>query len=198
MKPIAQLAPDRAPSRRSRRRPSPTAGAEHCLRGREEVQGLPPEGIQLLVGDEDGEVLRAPEARRRRRRQDEGEARSRTRTTRRTRAASRATRPATASPAASSSFATTPDLVGVQCEMCHGPAGTYLQKEHMSLQEQGVQEGRARQGRPRRADHARTRASNCHNAEEPLLQGLQLRGAEGEGDAREDPVEVRALSVARP
>jgi hypothetical protein len=30
--------------------------------------------------------------------------------------------------------ATTPDLVGVGCESCHGAAGTYLQKEHMSLQ----------------------------------------------------------------
>jgi len=31
-------------------------------------------------------------------------------------------------------IASTPDLAGVGCEMCHGPAGTYLQKEYMSLQ----------------------------------------------------------------
>jgi len=31
-------------------------------------------------------------------------------------------------------LATTPDLVGVGCESCHGAAATYLQKEHMSLQ----------------------------------------------------------------
>jgi hypothetical protein len=31
-------------------------------------------------------------------------------------------------------MATTPDMAGVGCEVCHGPGGTYLQKEHMSLQ----------------------------------------------------------------
>lgn len=30
--------------------------------------------------------------------------------------------------------ATTPDHVGVGCEMCHGPGGTYTRKEHMSLE----------------------------------------------------------------
>ncbi len=29
--------------------------------------------------------------------------------------------------------ASTPDLVGVGCEMCHGPGGTYTQDEYMSL-----------------------------------------------------------------
>jgi hypothetical protein len=29
--------------------------------------------------------------------------------------------------------ASTPDLVGVGCEMCHGPGGTYTKPEHMSL-----------------------------------------------------------------
>jgi hypothetical protein len=31
-------------------------------------------------------------------------------------------------------LAKTPDLVGVQCEVCHGPGEKYLQKEFMSLQ----------------------------------------------------------------
>lgn len=30
-------------------------------------------------------------------------------------------------------IATTPDLAGVGCEMCHGPGGTYTKDEHMSL-----------------------------------------------------------------
>jgi len=32
------------------------------------------------------------------------------------------------------SIEATPDLAGVGCEVCHGAGGTYLQKEHMSLQ----------------------------------------------------------------
>jgi len=31
-------------------------------------------------------------------------------------------------------IATTPDLAGVGCEVCHGAGGTYTAKEHMSLQ----------------------------------------------------------------
>ncbi len=31
-------------------------------------------------------------------------------------------------------FATTPDLAGVGCEMCHGAGGTYVQKQYMSLE----------------------------------------------------------------
>ncbi|MBI2836982.1 MAG: cytochrome c family protein [Acidobacteria bacterium] len=31
-------------------------------------------------------------------------------------------------------FATTPDLAGVGCEMCHGAGGTYTQKQYMSLE----------------------------------------------------------------
>jgi len=37
-------------------------------------------------------------------------------------------------PGGFTSIEATPGLVGVGCESCHGPGGTYIQKEYMSLQ----------------------------------------------------------------
>lgn len=67
------------------------------------------------------------------------------------------------------SLAATPDLVGVQCETCHGPGSEYLAKDKMSLQNKEY----------KRADvvaaglvipKADTCTSACHNAKSPFFK----------------------------
>jgi len=62
----------------------------------------------------------------------------------------------------------TPDLVGVGCEMCHGPGGTYLKPEYMSLKNKEY----------KRADIVAAglvdniteeQCRGCHNEESPFV-----------------------------
>jgi hypothetical protein len=64
--------------------------------------------------------------------------------------------------------ASTPDLVGVGCEMCHGPGATYLQDGYMTLKNKEY----------KKADLvavglvgeiARTQCEVCHNTESPFV-----------------------------
>ena len=65
-------------------------------------------------------------------------------------------------------IATTPDLAGVGCEMCHGPGETYLQPEHMSLKNKEY----------KKADLVAVgmvgeitikQCENCHNSKSPFV-----------------------------
>jgi len=65
-------------------------------------------------------------------------------------------------------MATTPDLVGVQCESCHGPGATYLQKDFMTLQNKEF----------KRSDLVavglvgqitKDQCTGCHNAKSPFV-----------------------------
>jgi len=67
------------------------------------------------------------------------------------------------------SLAATPDLVGVQCESCHGPGSEYLAKDKMSLENREY----------KRADlvaaglvvpNAETCTSACHNTKSPFFK----------------------------
>ncbi len=64
--------------------------------------------------------------------------------------------------------ASTPDLVGVGCEMCHGPGGTYLESQYMSLKNKEYT----------KADLVAVglvdeitveQCENCHNNESPFV-----------------------------
>ena len=65
-------------------------------------------------------------------------------------------------------LATTPDLVGVGCEMCHGPGGTYLDDQYMSLKNKEY----------KKADLvvvglvseiSEKQCAGCHNTESPFV-----------------------------
>jgi hypothetical protein len=63
----------------------------------------------------------------------------------------------------------TPDLAGIGCESCHGPGGTYTQKEYMSLKNKEY----------KRADLVKVgliapvteaQCTGCHNPESPFMK----------------------------
>lgn len=80
-------------------------------------------------------------------------------------------------------MASTPDLAGVGCEMCHGPGGTYTQKQFMSLENKEF----------KRADVAavgfnasitKDTCGGCHNDKSPFVGkgyvfDFEARKAEG-------------------
>ncbi len=84
-------------------------------------------------------------------------------------------------------LATTPDLVGVQCEMCHGPGGTYIQKEYMSLQNKEF----------KRADIVKVgfvapvtkdQCANCHNPKSPFFKEFNFEERVKQGTHEKVPL----------
>ena len=62
----------------------------------------------------------------------------------------------------------TPDLVGVGCEMCHGPGGTYIKPEHMSLKNKEYK--KADLVAVGMVDQvAEGQCRGCHNEESPFV-----------------------------
>jgi len=65
-------------------------------------------------------------------------------------------------------IATTPELAGVGCEMCHGAGGTYIQKEYMSLQNKEYKKSEiVAVGLVDEITQAR--CANCHNTDSPFV-----------------------------
>ena len=84
-------------------------------------------------------------------------------------------------------MATTPDLAGVQCEMCHGPGGTYTQKEHMSLQNKEY----------RKADIVKVglvgsigkdQCAACHNKKSPFFKAFDFAARVKQGTHEKVPL----------
>ncbi len=77
-------------------------------------------------------------------------------------------------------LASTPELAGVGCEMCHGAGGTYIQKEYMSLQNKeykkpdivavGLVDTVSAQ-----------QCTNCHNPDSPFYQEFDFEERKNEG-----------------
>lgn len=62
----------------------------------------------------------------------------------------------------------TPDLVGVGCEMCHGPGGTYTQPEHMSFKNKEYKKSEVvRVGLIEKITQAQ--CTVCHNSKSPFV-----------------------------
>ena len=75
------------------------------------------------------------------------------------------------------SLAATPDLLGVQCESCHGPGSDYLAKDKMSLQTKEYTRadvGAAGLVVPK----ADTCTSGCHNAKSPFFKQAEAFDSE--------------------
>jgi mono/diheme cytochrome c family protein len=63
---------------------------------------------------------------------------------------------------------TTPNLAGVGCEMCHGPGGTYVRKEYMSLNNKEYKKADiVAVGMVEKITE--TQCLGCHNIESPFV-----------------------------
>lgn len=87
-------------------------------------------------------------------------------------------------------IATTPDLAGVQCEMCHGAGGTYTQKEYMSLQNKEY----------KKADVVavgmvgqvgKDQCSGCHNSKSPFFKAFNFEQRVKEGTHEKLPLKYK-------
>lgn len=88
------------------------------------------------------------------------------------------------------SLAKTPDLIGVQCEMCHGAGGTFTQKEHMSLANKEY----------KKADLVKVglvgvitkvQCENCHNPKSPFFKEFKFEERKAKGTHEKFPLRYK-------
>lgn len=84
-------------------------------------------------------------------------------------------------------LATTPDMVGVQCEMCHGAGGTYLKKEHMSLTNKEYK--KADLVKVGLVDEIKAeQCATCHNSDSPFFKEFKFEERRAKGTHEKFPL----------
>ena len=87
-------------------------------------------------------------------------------------------------------MATTPDLAGVGCEMCHGPGGTYLEKEHMSLSNKEYKKvDLVKVGLV--GEITKDQCANCHNSKSPFFKEFKFEERKTKGTHEKFPLKYK-------
>ena len=87
-------------------------------------------------------------------------------------------------------MATTPDMAGVGCEVCHGPGGTYLQKEHMSLQNKEYKKT-ALVAVGLVGQITKEQCTACHNAKSPFFKEFKFEERKTKGTHEKFPMKYQ-------
>jgi len=88
------------------------------------------------------------------------------------------------------SLASTPDLVGVQCEMCHGPGGTFIQKENMSLTNKEYKKADlVKLGLV--GEITKSQCENCHNPKSPFFKDFKFEERKAKGTHEKLPLKYK-------
>ena len=84
-------------------------------------------------------------------------------------------------------LATTPDLVGVQCEICHGPGATYTLKQNMSLQNKEYKRAElVKVGLV--GQIGKDTCANCHNSRSPFFKDFKFEERKAKGIHEQIPL----------
>ncbi|HEX7579139.1 MAG TPA: cytochrome c family protein, partial [Thermoanaerobaculia bacterium] len=88
------------------------------------------------------------------------------------------------------SLASTPELAGVQCEMCHGPGGTYTQKEHMSLTNKEYKKADlVKLGLV--GEISKSQCETCHNPKSPFFKDFKFEERKAKGTHEKFPLKYK-------
>jgi hypothetical protein len=88
------------------------------------------------------------------------------------------------------SVASTPDLAGVQCEMCHGPGGTFIQKENMSLTNKEYKKADlVKLGLV--GEITKSQCENCHNPKSPFFKEFKFEERKAKGTHEKFPLKYK-------
>jgi mono/diheme cytochrome c family protein len=96
-------------------------------------------------------------------------------------------------PGGFTSVEATPKLVGVGCETCHGPGGTYIQKEYMSLQNKEYKRADI-VAVGLTAEITKQQCDSCHNSDSPFVGPdyvFDFEGRQDEGTHEKFPLKYQ-------